>query len=134
MRVFDAVKQRLGRARPGGGGQINGPARQAQQRAGPGHGMGQPLPALEPLEPRMLLSVDGLMPGDLDPTFGDAGIVTTDFLGPQGDMARAVVAVQADGKIVVAGYSTQRSTGEDFALARYNADGSLDREFGGKGK
>lgn len=62
-------------------------------------------------------------PGDLDPTFGGGdGIVTTDFGG--NDPARAV-ALQSGGKIVVAGGNG------DFALARYNADGSLDTGFGG---
>lgn len=62
-------------------------------------------------------------PGDLDPTFGGGdGMVTTDFGGT--DSARAV-AVQPIGKIVVAGGNG------DFALARYNQDGSLDTGFGG---
>ena len=43
------------------------------------------------------------------------------------------LAIQADGKIVVAGYSTQAATGRDFALVRYNPDGSLDGGFGGDG-
>jgi uncharacterized delta-60 repeat protein len=68
----------------------------------------------------------GAAPGDLDPTFGGGdGIVTTDFGGT--DPAWAV-AVQPDGKIVVAGGS------KDFELARYNEDGSLDTSFGGDGK
>jgi uncharacterized delta-60 repeat protein len=66
----------------------------------------------------------GAAPGDLDPTFGGDGLVTTDFGGT--DPARAV-AVQSDGKIVVVGGSG------DFALARYNQDGSLDTGFGGDG-
>jgi uncharacterized delta-60 repeat protein len=61
--------------------------------------------------------------GDLDPTFGTGGIVTTDF-GNTSD-AGEEVAVQPDGKIVVAG-----TRGQDFAVARYNADGSLDTTFG----
>jgi uncharacterized delta-60 repeat protein len=40
---------------------------------------------------------------------------------------------QADGKLVVAGYSWNGSN-DDFALARYNADGSLDTGFDGDGK
>jgi uncharacterized delta-60 repeat protein len=65
-------------------------------------------------------------PGALDPTFGTGGEVTTDFGGF--DSAQAV-AIQSDGKIVATG-----SSGGDFALARYNADGSLDASFGGGGK
>lgn len=60
--------------------------------------------------------------GSLDPTFGTSGKVTTDF--PGGGDANAL-AVQADGKLVAAGV-----TGGDFALVRYNPDGSLDTSFG----
>jgi uncharacterized delta-60 repeat protein len=69
--------------------------------------------------------------GSLDPSFGGDGQVTTDF----GRAALADgVALQADGKIVAAGYSGRLdSDASDFALARYNADGSLDRTFGTSG-
>ena len=68
----------------------------------------------------------GAAPGDLDPTFGGGdGMVATDFGGEE--RARAV-AVQSDGKIVVAGGD------EDFELARYTKDGTLDTGFGGDGK
>jgi uncharacterized delta-60 repeat protein len=74
--------------------------------------------------------------GKLDPTFGNGGIVTTDF-GDQsqsGNMAMAnAVAIQPDGKIVVCGAVPG---GNDFpiaAVARYNADGSLDKAFGTSG-
>ena len=74
--------------------------------------------------------------GSLDATFGDGGWVRTDFLG-FGDESKAV-AVQPDGRILVAGYAMKK-TGDydydyDFALARYLADGSLDTSFGGDGK
>jgi uncharacterized delta-60 repeat protein len=68
--------------------------------------------------------------GDLDGTFGTGGKVTTDFGGPV-DGARAL-AVQADGKLVAAGYAFGMNT--DFALARYNSDGTLDTSFGTGGK
>jgi uncharacterized delta-60 repeat protein len=64
--------------------------------------------------------------GDLDPTFGVGGIVTTDF-GTTFDVAEEV-AVQPDGKIVVAG--ARFTSSGDFAVARYNPDGSLDATFG----
>jgi uncharacterized delta-60 repeat protein len=54
------------------------------------------------------------------------GKVTTDF-GSNDDVNS--VAVQADGKILLAG-----SSGDDFALARYNSDGSLDTTFGSNGQ
>lgn len=65
--------------------------------------------------------------GALDPTFDGDGKVTTDFGGPF-DGAGDVV-VQADGKIVAVGFGPL-----DFAVARYNADGSLDGGFGTGGR
>jgi uncharacterized delta-60 repeat protein len=72
--------------------------------------------------------------GDLDPTFGTDGKVLTDF-DHSTDIANAV-AVQADGKLVVVGttYINNDYTGEDFAVARYNPDGTLDKTFGAGGK
>jgi len=72
------------------------------------------------------LSTSLLFDADLDFTFGVGGLVTTDFGG--GDQGRAV-AIQKDGKIVVTGSSNVEGT-DDFAVARYNADGSLDTSFG----
>src|SRR6185369_8752951 len=66
--------------------------------------------------------------GSLDSAFGDAGRVRDSFPG-LGNITG--LAVQADGKIVVAGYSNQGSTGADFFLARYNVDGALDISFDG---
>ena len=57
--------------------------------------------------------------GSLDDTFDVDGKLTTDF-GTLGDYGKGVV-IQSDGKIVVAGYDSN-----DFALARYNSNGSLD--------
>jgi uncharacterized delta-60 repeat protein len=71
-------------------------------------------------------------PGDLDPTFGTGGKVTTDFVGGH-DQARALV-VTADGRLVAAGLATGEATNLDFALARYNPDGSLDPSFGNGGE
>src|SRR5947208_12176902 len=79
---------------------------------------------------RTVLAVDG----DLDPTFGTDGKVLTDFARST-DIANAV-AIQADGKLVVVGttYINNDYTGEDFAVARYNPNGSLDLTFGVGGK
>ncbi|MGI8788174.1 MAG: FG-GAP-like repeat-containing protein [Pyrinomonadaceae bacterium] len=71
------------------------------------------------------------MPGDLDTTFGTSGKVITP-IGNSNDGISAV-AVQTDGKIIAAGYSDSGSN-LDFALARYNADGTLDSTFGTGGK
>src|SRR5688500_12743553 len=77
-------------------------------------------PRLEWLEDRTLLSAGGL-----DLSFGGAGKVNTPFAGPSGDNAQAL-AVQADGKIVAAGYTNANAAVNDFAVVRYNTDGSLD--------
>src|SRR5437667_4922893 len=69
--------------------------------------------------------------GTLDSTFGVGGKVTTDFLGSD-DLAAAVT-TQGD-KIVVVGYTTPDLVTYEFALARYNKDGSLDTSFGTGGK
>ena len=75
--------------------------------------------------------------GTLDSGFGNGGKVTTAISGSGGDYAGGVV-VQSDGKIVLAGYSLNgsgtMSSNYDFALARYNANGTLDSSFGSGGK
>ena len=72
--------------------------------------------------------------GSLDQAFGTNGSVETTFGDPTAE-ARAV-ALQGDGKIIVAGVSGAGSYSElnDFALARYNSDGTLDQAFGTGGK
>ncbi|MBE9211527.1 DUF4347 domain-containing protein [Plectonema cf. radiosum LEGE 06105] len=70
-------------------------------------------------------------PGDLDTTFGNGGKVFTDFNNGNIDTAYDI-AIQPDGKILVVG-ETSRGTG-DFAIARYNLDGTLDLSFGNNGK
>jgi uncharacterized delta-60 repeat protein len=70
--------------------------------------------------------------GSLDSSFGIGGIVITDFSGDQ-DTALGV-AIQGDGKIVAVGYSFSSLAHFNFALARYNTDGSLDLTFGSGGR
>src|SRR5438034_997582 len=73
-------------------------------------------------------------PGDLDPTFGSGGKVLTDLRPASYDTAQAV-ALQPNGKIVAAGFSDAAAASHnDFALVRYNSDGSLDMGFGLGGK
>ncbi len=64
--------------------------------------------------------------GSLDTSFDTDGIVTTNIAGT--DIAHDVI-IQPDGKIIAAGEGAS-----DFALARYNADGSLDSTFDSDGK
>jgi uncharacterized delta-60 repeat protein len=63
--------------------------------------------------------------GDLDAGFNGTGVVTTS-VGSASHGAAAVL--QPDGKIVVAG-SSGRDEQADFAVVRYNADGTLDTTF-----
>lgn len=67
--------------------------------------------------------------GRLDKKFGKNGLVTTDF---GGDDSASALAIQPDGKIVVAGNGVMGDN--DYAIARYNPDGKLDRSFGEGGK
>ena len=71
--------------------------------------------------------------GTLDTSFGGTGRVLT-AIGISGSNATGV-ALQKDGKIVVAGYAVNNSGRVyDFACVRYNTDGSLDQGFGDHGK
>lgn len=65
--------------------------------------------------------------GALDPTFGGTGIVSSRFPGP--DQA-AGVAVQGDGKVVVAGVRETALEGTQPLLIRYTPGGNLDGGFG----
>jgi uncharacterized delta-60 repeat protein len=71
--------------------------------------------------------------GTLDPSFGSGGVVRTAFT--IGFNYPYSVAVQADGKIVVAGSASSPNNSTDaIAVARYNSNGSLDGTFGSGGK
>ncbi len=70
-----------------------------------------------------------LSDGSLDSSFGVGGYVATAF-------DAAAVALQPDGKIVVAGAMSEGSDefeGSEFAVARYNPNGSPDASFGTDG-
>ena len=68
--------------------------------------------------------------GALDAAFGTGGRVRIDFGGRYDDAL--AVAVQPDGKIVVAGTSSD-STGSDMAVARFHSNGTPDLSFDGDG-
>ncbi len=71
--------------------------------------------------------------GTPDTSFDGDGRVITDFL-TRNDIAFDI-ALQTDGKIVVAGTKDiAEDATQDFALARYNSNGSLDTSFGNGGK
>lgn len=70
--------------------------------------------------------------GSLDTSFDTDGKITT-AVRSSSDQAFAV-AIQSDGKIVVVGNSYSSTTNNDFAIVRYNSDGSLDTSFDSDGK
>ena len=84
-------------------------------------------PHLEMMESRCIPSA-----GQLDPTFGKGGTITTDIGGPTNDYAYAI-ATQSDGKVLVLGASGD-VTGGQIALVRYNSNGVQDTSFGKNGQ
>ncbi len=70
--------------------------------------------------------------GTLDNTFGTNGKVITS-LGTFADRGNTMI-IQSDNKIIVGGSTNTSFTTSDFALIRYNNDGSLDNSFGTGGK
>ncbi|MEZ4958539.1 MAG: delta-60 repeat domain-containing protein [Saprospiraceae bacterium] len=75
------------------------------------------------------LTAGWAQPGQLDPTFGNGGIVTTTL--DQALESRTIV-LQPDGKVVVAGW--YKISSRKLLLIRYNTDGSIDTGFGDNGK
>jgi uncharacterized delta-60 repeat protein len=71
-------------------------------------------------------------PGALDASFGTGGKVTTLIGGALYDSTGTAMALQPDGRIVVAG-SRKDLNPIGFGAARYNANGSLDATFGSGG-
>ncbi|HVF45027.1 MAG TPA: hypothetical protein VM936_18525 [Pyrinomonadaceae bacterium] len=76
-----------------------------------------------------LLAVDNISVTPIGGAVGATGVRTTDIQGT--DDGGYAMALQPDGKIVVGGYAVNVSGNKDFALVRYNYDGSLDTTFGG---
>ena len=73
--------------------------------------------------------------GSLDQSFNTAGKVITHFPGVFNTGSTATcVALQSDGKLVVGGSYKNERTPRQFALARYNSNGTLDATFGQTGK
>ena len=77
---------------------------------------------LEVLEARDCPSAGGL----LDPTFGSGGIVN---LPHTTDSGASAVAVQPDGKTVIAGLISRSPGADSITVQRLNRDGSLDTTF-----
>jgi uncharacterized delta-60 repeat protein len=72
--------------------------------------------------------------GGPDSGFGENGFVFDDFIGPNRDFGKDIICLQADGKIVMIGVTEDSGSLSDFAMARYQRDGSLDTSFGNLGK
>ncbi len=73
--------------------------------------------------------------GSFDTGFGGGGVVAVNLgnATPTVDVAHAI-AIQPDGKIVVAGYTLNASSIPDFAVVRLNSNGTLDTSFDGDGR
>lgn len=73
----------------------------------------------------------GIDPGDLDISFGSGGIVITNLGGT--DRIEGDVVIQPDRKIIGSGRTSVGPNSDNFALVRYNPDGTLDHSFGESG-
>ncbi len=71
--------------------------------------------------------------GVLDTTWGQGGLMTTDFLRGS-DAQPETATLQANGSVIIAGSTRSGFSGADFALVRFNADGSIDTNFGNNGR
>lgn len=75
-------------------------------------------------------------PGSIDTSFGDGGFVRTSYFDTNNDSEYNriyAIAIQSDGKIVVAGemgLNESGTTNVNFIVARYNQNGTLDTSFG----
>jgi uncharacterized delta-60 repeat protein len=72
--------------------------------------------------------------GSLDTSFDGDGVATAQDASLNDDATD--LAVQADGKILVAGYgaTTSASTPRDFVIVRFNSNGSVDTSYGNNGR
>ena len=70
--------------------------------------------------------------GSLDTSFDGDCKATTDFFGF--DDHGNGVAIQTDGRIVIAGTAKPANDTSDFAVVRYDANGTLDTTFDGDGR
>lgn len=96
-----------------------------------GEGDAAPFARFQVLRPSPSILRGYDMPNSTPVLDGNDGLVSTDF-GNSYDLSYGLL-VQPDGRIVVAGY-TSAGAGEEFAIARYNSDGSLDTTFGEGGR
>ena len=74
-------------------------------------------------------SYDAVLADNTAPAFGIGDGIVTTSIGSGDDYGRSIT-IQLDGKILVGGYA-ENGLDTDFALTRYNSDGTLDTSFGG---
>src|SRR5262249_33667290 len=72
--------------------------------------------------------------GSLDASFGTAGVASVSFGAGNTNDVPCGMALDAAGRIVVAGSTNANTTSYDFAVTRLNSDGSLDAGFGTSGE
>ena len=72
--------------------------------------------------------------GFVDSTFGTGGVAGISFIKSNGQTGAYALAIQSDGKIVVAGYATFSGNAVGFAVGRFNSNGTVDASFGSAGK
>ncbi|HYE57977.1 MAG TPA: hypothetical protein VD948_05705, partial [Rhodothermales bacterium] len=72
-------------------------------------------------------------PGALDTSFDTDGKQTISFVGSSSSYGRSI-AIDASGRVVVAGYTYMGASGNDFAVARLTSAGALDTSFDTDGK
>lgn len=68
--------------------------------------------------------------GTIDNSFGTNGVVLT---SASGESDCKSMALQSDGKFILAGTANASSMAGDFAIIRYNANGTIDNSFGTNG-
>ena len=71
--------------------------------------------------------------GQLDNSFNGTGTVVTQIGPTDSESTADAIAIQSDGKIVVAGNGTTSTGSMDFQVARYTNTGNLDTSFNGSG-
>jgi uncharacterized delta-60 repeat protein len=106
---------------------IRDPRTARRVRAAAGDCIQEPMPAIERLEPRTLLTAGGI-----DPTFGNGGRATTEIDSHYFTNATAV-GLRPDGTLVIAG-TRYIESGRAFDLLGLNADGTFDAQVFGNGR
>jgi len=79
----------------------------------------------------LMIAVRMMPDGSPDTSFYHTGVVTT--TGGENFGSGNAMLLQQDGKIIIAGATFGAHPGGDFALVRYDTDGTLDRSFGDTG-